>query len=324
MSIYHEPRHATPAVGGKRHAWIMPQPIARLTPVEKRLKQGRKDRAHGGGLDSRADASMLSASPTIRRLALGHIGLLPRFLRMEESQTVVDATATGRNQTLLAGDATYVLKCGPTSRQIHVSFPPMNTLAQFLFRGRVMFFSCVGLMGFSLSALAAAPWKVRQVSARSFMNGFGAEPLATDDLRPLDRAFLGKAVETVRQQMRLAEVGVSQATNNEVRSHAQQLVADYRQLNDTLEALIRRKGGMAGAPVGGTSETYQKLVETSGAAFDSAFVRAASQMSDQILTLFEQAAADAKDTDVRELAAAELPVLRSHRNTMTELKKTTT
>jgi putative membrane protein len=162
------------------------------------------------------------------------------------------------------------------------------------------------------------------------MNTFGAEQVATagGNLRPSDRAFLTKAGETARQQMRLAEVGVSQAAKSEVRSYAQQLVTDYRELNDSLEAMIRRKGGIAGAPVGGTSETYQKLVETSGvvetsgATFDTEFVRIESRMNEATLTLFEQAAADSKDADVREFAASRLPMLRAHRTAIVELKKT--
>jgi putative membrane protein len=202
----------------------------------------------------------------------------------------------------------------------------MNTSAFFIFRGRARMLPlvCIGLVAISLNANAAAPWKARQVSARSLMNGFGAEPAASEALRPVDRAFLSKAVESVRQQMRLAEVGVSQAANADVRSHAQKLVTDSRTLNDTLDALIRRKGGIAGAPVGGTSENYQKLAETPGGAFDAAFVRAASQMADEVLNLFEQAAADAKDSDVRELAAAQLPALRANRNAVLELKKSAT
>jgi putative membrane protein len=174
-------------------------------------------------------------------------------------------------------------------------------------------------LGTTLIADAAGP-RTRQVSARSLTRGFAGEPLAANDLRPGERAFLTKALETVRQQLRLAEVGVSQATSAEVRSHAQQLLVDYRALNDSLDALTRRKGGIAGAPVGGTSETYQKLL-TAGANFDREFIRIAAQATDDVLSLFEQVASDAKDVDIRELAAAELPVLRGHRGTITELQK---
>jgi predicted outer membrane protein len=168
----------------------------------------------------------------------------------------------------------------------------------------------------------AATTRVRQVSARSVIQGFAVDPLATDTLRPADRAFLAKAAEAVKQQMRLGAVGVGQAADTRVRSHAQQLVTDYRVLNDTLEALIRRKGGIAGAPVGITSENYQKLGEKAGLSFDREFVRTAGQGTDAALALFEQIVSETKDTDARELAAAQLPVLRAHRSTIKELRKT--
>jgi predicted outer membrane protein len=180
----------------------------------------------------------------------------------------------------------------------------------------------VVLIGSTMAAEAASSLRVRQVSARNLTRGFTAEALAANDLRPVERAFLAKAVETSRQQMRLAEIGVSQATRSEVRSHAQQLATDYRSLNTALEALVRRKGATAGAPVGGPSETYQKLVAQAGANFDREFVRAVARLTDDVLALFEQVASDAKDTEIRELAAAQLPVLRAHRSEVTELQKT--
>ncbi len=168
----------------------------------------------------------------------------------------------------------------------------------------------------------AATLRVREASARSLIKKFAPEPLANDALRANERAFLAKAVETARQHMRLAEVGASQADNSDVRSHATQLAGDYRDLNAALESLIRRKGGLAGAPVGDSSETYQKLLEKSGADFDREFIRTLSTASGHVMNLFETAAADSKDADVRDFAAAELPVLRAHRNTIAELKKT--
>jgi putative membrane protein len=199
----------------------------------------------------------------------------------------------------------------------------MNSLSHLLKRARTLsrVVAAAGMLSAAITAQAAGP-RARQVSARNLTRGFTVEPLAANDLRPTERAFLAKALETTRQQMRLAEIGVSQATSSEVRSHAQQLAGDYRSLNESLEALTRRKGGIANAPVGGTSETYQKLVEKAGPNFDREFIQTVGRLTDEVLTLFEQVAADAKDADVREFAAAELPVLRAHRSEVTELQKT--
>jgi putative membrane protein len=170
------------------------------------------------------------------------------------------------------------------------------------------------------SVEAASPLRNRQVSARTFTPAFAAERPG-DALRPTERAFLIKASGISREQVRLAEVGVGQAVNSDVRSHALQMVTDFRALSDALEALIRRKGGIAGAPVGGSSETFQKLMEKPGNTFDQEFVRTVAKMSSDTLTMFEQVVSESKDADVRELAAAQLPMLRGQRTSITELKK---
>jgi predicted outer membrane protein len=177
------------------------------------------------------------------------------------------------------------------------------------------------LLGATLPVDAAQTGRLLQVSARSLTHVLAADPLAADTLRPAERAFLSKALESSRQQVRLAEIGVSQATNAQVRSHAQQRVADYRTLNGVLDALIRRRGGIAGAPVGETSETYKALLGKAGADFDREFVRTAADATNDVLTAFEQIASESKDEDVRELAAAQLPMLRAHRSEIIELQK---
>lgn len=199
----------------------------------------------------------------------------------------------------------------------------MQTSSLFALRaGARLGLLLLGSVSIGHTWLAAGPSRVRQVSARTWVKHYAAEPLATDGLRAGEKAFLAKAVETARQHLRLAEVGASQADSSEVRSHALQLASDYRELNEALEALIRRKGGLAGAPAGATSETYQKLTEKSGADFDREFVRVVATASGQVMNLFEAAAAVAKDPDVRDFAANELPILRAHRNTIADLKKT--
>lgn len=185
---------------------------------------------------------------------------------------------------------------------------------------RAILIGVTGLLGASMALGATAQWRSR-ASARSMMSGFAAIPLAADAVRENEKAFFGKAMETSRQHLRLAEVGASQADRSEVRSHALTLAGDYREITESLDALIRRKGGLADAPVGGSSENYHKLFDKAGAEFDREFVRVASALSNDVMSLFEKAAADSRDADVRDFAAAQLPVLRAHRNTLAELKK---
>lgn len=176
-------------------------------------------------------------------------------------------------------------------------------------------------------ALAATPrWTVARASSSSFLRGFAGEPLATtDSLRPGERSFLEKAVEVSRQRVQLGRFAVGQANSSDVRGFAQQLAGDYQQIGDSVDALRRRKGAGADASPGETtdvvSEAQQKLAQKSGAEFDREFVRFVAEQHSELLALFEQAAANAKDSDVRELAGGFLPTLRDHYNRIVELKK---
>lgn len=188
-------------------------------------------------------------------------------------------------------------------------------------RTTVLGLAFTGLLGSAITMDAAGPSRVRQVSARNLTSRFVGEPVAAGELRPVERSFLLKAVAACRSQLRLAEIGVSHAASSDVRSYAQQLVNDYRSLSDALDELIRRRGGIAGAPVGGSSETYQKLLQQPSGEFDRQFVRTVARATADVLTAFEQITSESKDADVRELAAAQLPVLRAHQSEITQLQK---
>ena len=179
----------------------------------------------------------------------------------------------------------------------------------------------VGAASWSLTDAAAAPSRVRQVAARSMIRGYQAEPLASDAMRAAERGFLEKATAAGRLQLRLAELGASQGAHTDVRSHAEQLKSDNRQLVEALTALMRKKGVAPRADAEPVADAYTRLAARTGAEFDREFVRVMAEVHEETIALFEQAAADAKDTDVRELAAAQIPMLRGHRNRITELKK---
>lgn len=185
----------------------------------------------------------------------------------------------------------------------------------------------LGLIGVAFTAAATA-WAEtsrvgRQVTARSLLRGYAVQPLASETLRPADKAFLDKALASARMHARLADLGASQAVSTDVRSHAEQLKSDSRQLAEALTGLIQKKAAAGVAtesePI---TEAYGQLATRAGGEFDREFVRVLAALHDETITLFEQAASEAKDADVREVAAAQLPMLRAHRSRIVELKKT--
>lgn len=181
-------------------------------------------------------------------------------------------------------------------------------------------FAC--FLGLAVSASAAPRWRSGPDLAKNLVLGFAALPLASDALRPVERTFLEKAAASSRQQMRLAKLALSQAVSSDIRTYAQQIASDNRQLNDSVEDLLRKKGispDQIASDV--ATETYTQLAVSAGSDFDREFLRLAGDMHGNALTLFEEVMADAKDEDVRELVGTYLPVLRNHRNRGTELAK---
>lgn len=144
--------------------------------------------------------------------------------------------------------------------------------------------------------------------------------IEADSLRPSERAFLNQAMTLIRQQRRLGELAIGNASNSDVRSHAQQVTADFRRLAEGLEGLVRKKGIALAHAGEAPSDAYQFLTETSGILFDRSFVRVIGDLHDTTGSLFEQAAAELKDTDLRDFAATQLPMLRGHRNRIVRLR----
>lgn len=149
------------------------------------------------------------------------------------------------------------------------------------------------------------------------------EPVATTQLGAAERIFLEKAAELSRRQLELARLGVSQTTSSDIRSFAQQIASDHRQIGESIRALRQRRGVSAGAEKTAVAADSNPLfAQKSGAEFDREFVRVAAELQNDALRLFEEVMADAKDTEVRDLIGSYLPTLRDHQNRGTELKKT--
>jgi putative membrane protein len=148
-------------------------------------------------------------------------------------------------------------------------------------------------------------------------------PVAADGLRPVDRTFFDRAVGLSQQQMALAKLAVSHALRADVRTFAQQLAGDYRQIVDSVQNLRRRRGAATEEAVGPApvSEAYGKLSQVTGAEFDREFIITIETLRAETMTLFEEVISQTKDAEVRDLIGGYLPMLRDHQNQGTELKR---
>lgn len=177
-----------------------------------------------------------------------------------------------------------------------------------------------GAAGIGTSVLAAS--RTRVAAVRSFPERIAVEPLASPALRPMERAFLEEASASSWRLLRLARVGVSQATSSAVRDFAQQLASDQRQLADAVDALRRKKGTVVDVlePTG-ADDAGRQLAGKAGADFDREFVRFIGDLQTQMITTFEQVVGEAKDPEVRDLVGSSLPTLRAQQNSLVELNR---
>lgn len=182
-----------------------------------------------------------------------------------------------------------------------------------------------GLLTCGVAVEASSYPRVRQAAAaRNLLAGYAVEPLAgIDSLRPAEQLFLERATVSSRLQIRLAELGSGQAAGSDVRNHAEQVKGDKRQLVEALGAMLQRKSSSARPVVDspGATATYTRLESKSGAEFDREFIRVMGDLHEATISLFEQAAGETKDVEIKEFAAAQLPMLRAHKNSILELKQ---
>lgn len=195
---------------------------------------------------------------------------------------------------------------------LNIMKTPLNPLAA---TGR----KCALVLAVSL--VAAGGWAQDDSQRRESENRPPAAPTAPapGNLRPAERAFLEQAQLLVTQQRQLGEFGVGNASQSEVRGHAQQIAADYRRLSEAIDGLLRKKGiALSSSATSGDSPTGN--VAKAGPEFDRNFVLTLLNLHESTGALFEAATAEIKDADIRELASAQLPMLRGHRDRIVRLR----
>ncbi|MCM5682719.1 DUF4142 domain-containing protein [Schlegelella sp. S2-27] len=133
------------------------------------------------------------------------------------------------------------------------------------------------------------------------------------DLTLADQNFLTGAATAGLLEVAAARAAAQKATHAGVKAYAGMLLKDHTATNAELRALAAKKQLDLPAEIGaGQAPTLAALTNASGAAFDRMFVQTVVSAHRSDIALFEQAARDARDADVRAFAGKALPKLREH------------
>jgi putative membrane protein len=159
-----------------------------------------------------------------------------------------------------------------------------------------------------------------------------------------DQRFVNEAAEAGMAEVAHGQIAVQRASNQEVKSFAQQMVDDHSQANQELMQLATTKGitlpsdkahsssmktGQSGSQStsSGTSgqmtteqaqlkgkhrEAMDKLAKLSGAEFDREYMRHQVKDHEKAIALFEGQANRGSDADLKAFASKTLPKLREH------------
>lgn len=129
-----------------------------------------------------------------------------------------------------------------------------------------------------------------------------------------DRVFALQAAGGGLYEVEAGRLAVARATRPEVRGYGQMLVDHHAAANAELAALLQSRGIAPPAVV--PPQFVSKLSRMSGAAgpaFDHYFVRIAGVEDHRLqVTLFENAARDVRDPELKAWFVRTLPALRSH------------
>jgi putative membrane protein len=140
-----------------------------------------------------------------------------------------------------------------------------------------------------------------------------AQVASGDDVAGKDARFLRNAAQGGLAETQLGELGKSKATKKSVKDLAAMMVTDHGKANEDLKSLASRKGVELPDDIEpGQKMARGKLEKLSGAEFDKEFVQQLITDHKKAIDLFEGAAKDAKDGDVKSFADSTLPTLRGH------------
>ncbi|MBX6319083.1 DUF4142 domain-containing protein [Pigmentiphaga sp.] len=143
---------------------------------------------------------------------------------------------------------------------------------------------------------------------------FGAGSAGAADLARKDASFLQDAAESGQLEISASQLAERNASHPDVKSFAKMMVADHTAVDSELKALASRKGvELPSEPTRKVRSAVNDLQKKNGADFDKEYAEEiAVDAHEDAVKLFEKAAKDAEDAEVKAFAAKVLPNLQQH------------
>ncbi len=149
--------------------------------------------------------------------------------------------------------------------------------------------------------------------ATGMATGQNAQPSARAQVSDEDKKFVRAAAIGGMFEVQSSQLATTMSQNNEVRQFAQQMIGDHTQANQQLMQLAGSKQiRVPGKLDKEHTQMLKKLSQAQGPQFDQAFVKAQVQAHQEMVALFQKAATNLQDPQLKAFAAQTLPVLQNH------------
>ena len=135
----------------------------------------------------------------------------------------------------------------------------------------------------------------------------------TDAITKEDKEFLKNASEMGATEVALGQLAAEKGTAADVKALGARLVADHTASNAEIAALAKaKKVELAMIPAATQRNMLHRFEGKSGTEFDKEFREHVAKDHEKAIKMFTDAAADAKDADVKAFALKNLDVLKAH------------
>lgn len=128
-----------------------------------------------------------------------------------------------------------------------------------------------------------------------------------------DKEFVTKAGMAGLYEVQAANLALQNASSEDVKGFAQQMITDHSRANQELQELATAKGLALPAELAGNHKaTVDDLSGLTGAEFDRMYMQHMTSDHQSDVAEFERAAATAEDADLKAWATKTLPTLKQH------------
>jgi len=139
-------------------------------------------------------------------------------------------------------------------------------------------------------------------------------------LNSADEKFIKHEAGAGMALVKIADYGVKKASKADIKSFAETLLTDHIKANEELAKLAASKGVETSTVIDPKhAETYQMLERQNGTEFDKEFLATIVSGHTKCVNNFEEAAENAKDSDLQAWAQKMLPTLKIHLEKAKEL-----